>query len=600
MRVSVYITAACWIGLVPLAVTAQQQVEHWSYRQPRRVGVPEVSKSRHPVDTMLLARMQRHGLEPTGTGDRRTLIRRLTLDLIGLPPTPEEVDGFVQDADPKAYERLVDRLLDSPRYGERWAVPWLDLVRYGDTNGYNFDGGRSIWLYRDWVINALNADMPFDEFSVRQLAGDLLPDASVQDRIATGMHRNTMLNNEGGVDPAEARWERLLDRTTTTATIWLGATFQCARCHDHKYDPISQRDFYGMVAFFENDDEVKLEHGGVSTLVLAQRSDPSTPPTTQLRTRGGFVDGGETVAAAVPGLWHDWPAGAPRNRLGLARWLVSADNPLAARAHVNRLWMALFGQPLAATPEDLGLQCEEPMHLDVLDWLATEFVRLGWSQKALLRSIVTTEAYRRSSVAPTASYLADPDNALLARGGRFRLEAEQIRDQALQFGGLLYHSIGGPSVRPLQADTSGAIALNKVNMSWEPSEGVDRHRRGIYTYWRRTAPFVQLAVFDAPSREECVVRRERTNTPLQALVGLNDPALWEAAQGLAERMRQRAGSDRDRLRWGFLLCAGRSPDDLEVEFLDRALAVELAADADRAWILVANVLLNLDEVLTRG
>lgn len=604
---------------------------HWAYIAPRPAMPP---RDGHPIDAFVDAAIEREGLSPAPEADRATLLRRVTFDLIGLPPTIAELDAFLADESLDAYERVVDRLLASPHYGERQAVPWLDLARYGDTNGFNFDSPRSMWKWRDWVIDALNRDVPFDRFTLLQLAGDLLPDAGEEGLVATGFHRNTMLNDEGGVDPDEARWERLLDRASTTATVWLGATMQCAQCHDHKYDPISQRDFFALVAFFEPAAEETLElptsaqaerraalqararelaesnapaaeraaakkalqSANVdSTLILRER--PDAPAVTRLRLRGAYDAVGEPVEADVPhALGPPLELGAPRNRLALARWLVRPDHPLVARVHVNRVWGELFGRPLAATPEDLGTQGAAPDHPHLLDFLARHFVRSGWSQKALLRTIVTSNAYCRATAVPDAQRALDPQNRFFARGSRHRLGAEFLRDLQLSASGLLVPTLGGPSVFPLQADTSGVVPTNKADVRWRPSEGGDRHRRGLYTFWRRTATFVQFAVFDAPSREVCTVRRQRTNTPLQALSALNDPASWEAATALGRRMAAADGDDRARLAMGFRLCTSRQPDEQELDLLADALAAE---PMDLRWALVANALLNLDEAMSR-
>ncbi|MFN9274992.1 MAG: DUF1549 and DUF1553 domain-containing protein [Planctomycetota bacterium] len=589
----------------------------------------------HPIDRHLAAAHARAGITPLPDADRGTLLRRASLDLIGLPPTPAELDAFAADTAPGAFERAVDRLLASPQYGERWATPWLDLARFSDTGGFNFDQTRQVWKYRDWVIDALNRDVPFDRFTILQLAGDLVDGATDADRIATGFHRNTMSNDEGGVDPEEARWDRLLDRASTTATTWLGATLHCAQCHDHKHDPIRQRDFYAMVAFFEGDDEATVELPTLAqrarretlrqqlaaleqqqpadskaiaaakkalaaapvdtALVLRQK--PDAVLTTTLRLRGSFDARGNEVQAGVPeGLGAPWRAELPQNRLGLARWLVEDHRVRVARVHANRLWGELFGRALVATTEDLGTQAPPPDHPELLAWLADEFVRLGWSQKALLRAIVTSAAYRRSAAAPADLRAADPDNLLLARGSRFRLPAEAVRDLQLAASGLLAPAIGGPSVFPLQADVSGSVPTNKADLRWTPSAGADRHRRGLYTFWRRTATFVQFGVFDAPSREQCVARRQRTNTPLQALSALNDPAAWEAAQALGKRMQDADGDERAKMAFGFRLCTSRWPDEAELALLADALARE---DAAMRWTLVANALLNLDEAMTR-
>ncbi|MCA8951949.1 MAG: DUF1549 domain-containing protein, partial [Planctomycetes bacterium] len=572
-----------------LALPQEPAAAHWAYAAPVRPTV-EIGDGDSAIDALLAPHHRRAGLEPTPLADRTTLIRRLSLDLIGLPPSPEEIDAFVADHRPGAYERLVDRLLASPHYGERWASLWLDLARYGDTNGFNFDSPRSIWPYRDWVIEALNRDLPFDRFTLEQIAGDMLPDADERTRVATGFHRNTMLNNEGGVDAAEARWERLLDRAETTATVWLGSTFQCARCHDHKFDPIRQTEFYGLVAFFETQDEVALEcEGGGKTLVMRERD--GAEAATHNHVRGAYDAPSELVTAHTPAALHPWPAGAPKNRVGLAQWLVAPDNPLVLRVHVNRLWDALFGEPLARTPEDFGMQAERPPLLDLLDWLAVEFRADGLSQKRLLRTIVLSKAYRRSGGAGADQRAIDAQNLFYARGSRFRLDAERIRDSWLRTAGLLSDKLGGPSVYPLQADTSGVIPMNKVSMKWPTSKGEDRWRRGLYTYWRRTAPFVMFTAFDAPSREQCEVRRQRSNTPLQALVGLNDPTAVAAAEALAQRMCEHAGDDRARLAFGFRLCTARRPDAQELDRLQAALAGEPAAEA---WSRIAIALLNLD------
>jgi hypothetical protein len=616
----------------PTPAATPPTTQHWAYRAPVRPTPPR--DDIHPVDAFLEAKISAAGLTPTAAAEPATQLRRLSLDLIGLPPTIAQLDAFVADPSPAAYTREVDRLLASPHFGERMATPWLDLARYADTNGFNFDHPRAVWKYRDWVIAAFNADLPFDRFTVLQLAGDLLPDAGDDARIATGFHRNTPYNDEGGVDPEEGRWQRLLDHATTTATVWLGATLACAQCHDHKYDPISQRDFYAMVAFFEPANETVLElptpeqaaaREGLrrrardlaasgapakeiaavekaarecivdSTLVFAEREDVAAETT--LRLRGAYDLRGDVVPAGVPAaLGPAWPADAPRNRLGLARWLVSPGQPLTARVHVNRLWALLFGQPLVVSAEDFGTQAPPVDHPELLDWLATELVRTGWSQKALLRTLVTSAAYRRRAETTAADRERDPLNRFWARGARFRLTAEQVRDAQLVASGLLSPAIGGPSVFPLQADTSGIVPTNKTDTRWRPSDGADRYRRALYTFWRRTQTFVQFALFDAPSREQCTVLRQRTNTPLQALSGLNDPAAWEAAQALGERMSRHDGDDRARLQFGFRTCTSRQATTAELDRLAVALAAESGA---LRWSLLANAMLNLDEALTR-
>ncbi len=682
------------------AAGAGKAETHWAYVRPVRPEPPAVAGAPTPIDAFIRARLAKEGLRPAPEATKETLIRRVSLDLVGLPPALKEVDEFVADSRPDAYERLVDRLLASPHYGERWARPWLDLARYADTNGFNFDTRRTMWKYRDWVIDALNRDLPFSRFTIEQIAGDLLPDATLDQKIATGFHRNTMTNEEGGTDPDEARWETLVDRVNTTAAVWLGTTFACCQCHNHKYDPFTQKEFYQFLAFFESCTEPKIElltpeqharrkelratigreeaglrkeplpdHVGkalavavekrtntqrndiviycrsqapaeykpltepllqlyaelekldVGTALVLQEKPRGEPPSTYFRIKGGYTNRGEKVVAGVPASLHPIPAGKPLNRLGLAYWLVDENNPLTARVVVNRFWGEFFGRPIVESPEDFGTQSQPPVHPELLDWLATEFVAKGWSMKAIHRTIVLSAAYRQSSRVEPGAYERDPYNRLLARGPRFRLEAEMIRDAMLSAAGLLSEKVGGPSVFPLQADTSGVVAINKVDTAWAPSPGEDRYRRGLYTHWRRTAPFAAFAVFDAPSRECCTVRRPRTNTPLQALTAMNDPAFFDAARGLARRILSEGGSDdRARLVYGFRLCTSRRPAADEVDVLEAALSrerrhfdrtpaaakavfkgAELPGDPAEAaaWTMIATVLSNLDETLTK-
>ncbi|HJQ23838.1 MAG TPA: DUF1549 and DUF1553 domain-containing protein [Blastocatellia bacterium] len=912
------------LGACGLAAFSQPDTrgKHWAYIKPVWPAIPSVKNTtwpRNAIDRFVLARLEREGLRPAPDAAKETLIRRVYLDLTGLPPSVEEVEAFVADNRADAYERVVDRLLASPHYGERWARPWLDLARYADTNGYEKDQRRTMWMYRDWVIGALNRDMPFDQFTVEQLAGDMLPNASDAQRIATGFHRNTLLNQEGGIDPEEARWETLIDRVNTTATVWLGSTLGCAQCHDHKYDPFTQKDFYRFLAFFDNAEyqiegngserfirepallqptaeqatrreqllkeiaaldaklktptfesarqQVEWEHtitgaaadwtplefvsassssgaqlsqladhsllaaGGspgsetytitgklnlanITALRLEALPDASLPrggpgrdpygifalhgievevypaaspaarqrvvfkeafsddadargllkkpasawtvdqtnddkrlprqavfvlqspmavseamrieirlrqdnpmnrqslgrlrlsvtaasapetitrvtarlrplldvpaerrtpeqrtalrnyfvgiapslkatrqqlaaartslaalnipsaevmrerdsferPATDFHVRGGFLNKGERVYADVPACLPRLAADQMPNRLGLARWLVSDDNPLVARVTVNRFWEALFGRGLVETSEDFGTQGQAPTHPELLDWLAMRFMRGGWggrwSMKSLVRLIVTSATYRQSSRVTAELLERDPYNKLLARGPRFRIEAEMVRDVTLAASGLLSRKVGGPSVFPLQPEGIWNIPYNADR--WQTSKGEDRYRRGLYTFIRRTSPYPMLTAFDAPSREQCTVRRPRTNTPLQALTTLNDEAFVEMARALAKRMdKEAAGGAAARLAYGFRLCTARRPAAREVKRLvalyekerarftadaasARALLKDDAAKLDdrraaemAAMTVIANVLLNLDETLTK-
>ncbi|MBI4907044.1 MAG: PSD1 domain-containing protein [Acidobacteria bacterium] len=891
-----------WVdaGAPGMPAASELAKKHWAYAKAVKPTAPAVKGTvRNAIDAFVLARLEKQGLSFSPEASRETLIRRASLDLTGLPPSPKEVSEFVSDGRPDAYERLVDRLLASPHFGERWARPWLDLARYADTNGYEKDRRRTMFKYRDWVINALNRNMPFDQFTIEQIAGDMLPGATNDQKIATGFHRNTMFNEEGGVDKEEAHFEVLVDRVNTTATVWLGTSLTCTQCHNHKYDPFTQRDYYSMMAFFSGvrkqvqeygdtsqkftepqldlataDQEkrraelnakiaaldkklkastpeleaeqaaweqktlaafaewktlrpssVKALHGATLTAgedgaivasgqnpqretyviegslqldqlsglrfeVMPHKSLPrngpgrdiygnfilsavhvelnvngkweplefqrilpddgriddrknrqlwtvdasrddvrmprqlvfalSTPhklpgattvritaeqnsdfvgqsmghfrvsatgatdpslvvkpraklrpvleakartdaqkreladfyrsiapslnaarsesrqlkgeldrlgivsalvmgespgyerPFDFIRARGGFAAKAEKVYASVPASLHPLPEDAMPNRLGLARWLVSKDNPLTARVTINRIWEQYFGRAIVETPEDFGLQGLPPTNPELLDWLATEFMDRGWDMKAMHRLIVTSAAYRQTSRVTPALLQADPYNRLISRGARFRMEAEMIRDATLAASGLLSRKVGGPSVFPPQPP--GVWDIPYSDDQWIESTGEDKFRRGLYTFVRRSALYPSMVNFDATSREFCTVKRIRTNTPLQALTTLNDPAFFETAQALAKRMLAEGGeSDRGKIELGFRLVAARAPKPVE---LDRMLswrakeaeyfaahpdeAKKIGGSADGAsWTMLANVLLNLDETLTK-
>jgi Protein of unknown function (DUF1553)/Protein of unknown function (DUF1549)/Planctomycete cytochrome C len=884
--------------------------EHWAFVPPKQVPLPKVKQARWPrnaIDYFVLAQLEAEGLEPAPRADPYTLVRRLYLDLIGLPPTPEEADAFVSDSSPDAYERLVDRLLDSPHYGERWARRWLDLARYADTNGYEKDRTRSIWPYRDWVIKALNQDMPFDQFTIEQLAGDMLPGATLDQKIATGFHRNTMLNEEGGIDPQEFRFYAMTDRVATTGTVWLGLTIGCAQCHTHKFDPIPQREYYSVMACLNNADEPLmdvptpditarrekvaaeiakrtadlrnkfppeqandkskpldvqrqenlerkftawlqeenahathwtvlrpveartnlphlsvLEDGSIlasgdqtkrdvyqltfrtdlkgitalrvevlphdslprhgpgrvfyegapgdfflsdltlaangkpvrfgqasqsfaegknnaaaaiddkpetgwsingsqgqanaavfnlaapldtaglltlqmvfekyyaaalghfrisvttdkrpaivrglpaevedrvllppakhtaaqrerllqhylsvapelaaeraaikklqeqmpaytTTLVLSERP-PDNPRPTYVHRRGEFLQLTDRVDPGVLSALPPMPAGLPTNRLTFARWLVGPRNPLVGRVTMNRQWAAFFGRGIVRTTEDFGYQGDPPSHPELLDWLAVEFVNRGWSLKQMHRLLVTSATYQQSSRASQELLARDPQNILLARGPRIRMEAELIRDAALKIGGLLSEKIGGPSVFPPQPPgvtsegTYGALP-------WKVSTGPDRYRRGLYTFSKRTAPYAMFITFDAPSGEACVARREVSNSPLQALTLLNDPVFEEVAQALGRTLAAEKTPVEARAAHLFRRCLTRPPSAEELEMLvkfyqnqsARLAKKELNAAAiagpgegnvneRAAWTTTARALLNLDETITK-
>jgi mono/diheme cytochrome c family protein len=913
---------------------AAKPLKHWAYVKPLRPAVPEVQMRtwvRNPIDNFILAKLESEKLRPSPEADKPTLIRRVYLDLIGLPPTPKEVDDFIADTSPDAYEKVVDRLLASPHYGERWARQWLDMARYADTNGYEKDNRRTAWEYRDWVIRALNRDMPFTEFTIDQIAGDMLPHPTSDQLVATGFHRNTLLNQEGGVDPEEYYWYELVDRVNTTASVWLGSTLGCAECHNHKFDPFTQKDYYRFLAFFSDSkytiqgpptglyaqepelelptpeqkrkseelrgeiaklkkvldtqtpqlDEAQraweaemrsapkswtslrpghLESAGgaelkllpdgsvlasgknpqadtytlsaqttaskISGLRIEVLNDPSLPnggpgrdnegnfflsavdvqiapinnperrqpvvwqsakadesqtgydianltkenkehmlrgwaidasrkddaseknvasykdvrmrqavlvaqepfgfpggtiltitlkhemkhasrnigrfrlsvtstpdpqfitripaglrpllavapssrtaeqqktlsaayhsvsplleptrkqidelnrslkdlgiatamimeekpgytrPAAYMRERGSFMSKGELVYADTPFILNPLPRNAMPNRLRLAEWLVSEDNPLTARVAVNHFWEAIFGHGIVETAEDFGTQGDPPSHPELLDWLATGFMRQGWSMKKIQRLMVTSATYRQSSRASKELLARDPYNKLYARSARFREEAEMVHDIALSVSGLLSGKMYGPSVFPYQPE--GIWDVPYSNDRWVESKGEDRYRRAIYTFIRRSAPYPSLITYDAPSREFCTIRRVRTNTPLQALTTLNDPYFFDAARGLAKRMVNEGGATNpERAAYAFRLCVSRRPAQGELDrvlaFYNRQLAAyqrdhksalaAIGATSDvpgapelAAWTTVANVLLNMDETISK-
>ena len=668
---------------------------------PSHLDVANRAWARNPIDRFIQARLERAGVPPSAEADRATLLRRVSLDLIGLPPSPEETDAFLADRSESAYELAVDRLLASPHFGERWARPWLDQARYADSNGFNIDAPRSIWKYRDWVISAFNADMSFAQFTIDQIAGDLRPAASLASLIATGFHRNTLINQEGGIDVEQFRVDAVIDRVNTTGTVFLGLTIGCAQCHDHKFDPLAQRDYYRLFAFFNNVDEPELEIAApadlarrqkirariddfhralaarypdlddrertwekslalaftqvqeadvrvafdlprekrsssqrralvelmivhdptygvelatfnklraalpnfVTTMVVRERS--GEPRSTHIHNGGDFTRKGERVGPGVPAVLprlEDSSPGTPPDRMDLARWLVDRRNPLTARVAVNRIWQVYFGRGLVETDNDFGTQGTPPSHPELLDWLACELMDHGWSQKAIHRLIVCSATYRQSSRVRPEGQAIDPDNRLLWRQARLRLDAELIRDAALTSSGLLTRIVGGPSVFPPQPD--GVMNLGQMRRPWQADIGPNRFRRGLYTFFWRATPNPFLTTFDAPGGVQTCTRRLRSDTPLQALTLLNDPAFVEIAKGLAARIksdRPHPASDRDRLRYAFMVCLGRTPSSREIATLEAVLGkeTEVGGTIESAWVTVARVLLNLDEFVTR-
>lgn len=735
-------------------VPAEEKVKsaHWSFQPIQRPALSEVGGAevgsaeawqkgwvKNPIDQFVLARLEREGMRPSGEAERETLLRRVSLDLTGLPPTIEEMEAYLNDREEGAYERAVDRLLGSVHFGEHLGRQWLDLARYADSNGFTIDSAREIWKYREWVIEALNQDMPFDQFTVEQIAGDMLPEATMAQKIATGFHRNTLINEEGGTDQEQFRVEAVVDRVGTTGSVFLGLTVACSQCHDHKYDPISQREFYQFFAFFNGADEPKLEvptkeqlekgewelaqelrkqlaeeqkkfeeqrgafreaaaawmgmrtteerrklpemvvvvlnmplekrgdadwkyltdhyqtipeaaekfpalktmaelKGKIpqfqTTLVMRERKE--TRPT-HVHVRGDFLRKGAEVEALVPGVLPALPKPEQERkyqRLDLARWLVSGENPLTARVTVNRYWQQLFGRGLVETENDFGTQGTPPSHPELLDWLAAEFqqpsVMTGvsvngtaldraWGVKRMLRLMVCSATYRQASKQRNEYLEKDARNILLARQNRLRIPAEGIRDAALVASGLLSRKVGGPSVFPPQPE--GVFDLTQVNKGWKVSEGENRYRRAMYTYLWRSSPYPGLTVFDFPEANVSCTRRNRSNTPLQALTLANDQVFLELSRGMGERVLKEGGAnDGTKIDWVYRRGVSRHPEGEEKQRLqafvrearslfelDRPSAVELlggegdpATVTERAvWTSVCRAVMNLDEFITR-
>lgn len=782
--------------------------DHWAYVPVKPVEVPATgyASARNAIDHFIYERLDEVDLQPAPVADKATLLRRVSLDLTGMPANDTIARDYLSSKDPQAYERLVDTLLASRHFGEKWAAVWLDLARYSDTKGYERDGGRNIWRYRDWLIDAFNADKPYNEFLTEQLAGDLLPDASDAQFIATAFHRNTMTNDEGGTDNEEFRISAVLDRVNTTWEGLMGTTFACVQCHSHPYDPFTHEEYYKFMAFFNetrDDDtyedypllrhftdsmeqeltimkEWAVKYGsleearrwerlvktwepsihslaadplensaladtkwltlrnnalarlnrvslqgkvqlvmrfatGLQDGVLSLRLDsangpllrtlvlpatkgwqihrfelpategihsiylsyssaslsnpeanginfdwfhfapafpgkgqpgyallearwwgllnknvPATPimldnPVdmqrgTQVFERGNWLVKGKTVTPDVPHALNAFPVNAPRNRLGLAMWLTQTENPLTARTMVNRVWEQFFGNGLAETLEDLGTQGVPPTHRALLDHLAYTFMHTQrWSVKQLMRSILLSATYRQDSKVNAVLLEKDPYNRYYARGARVRLSAEQVRDQALCISGLISTAMYGPAVFPFQPD---GIWLSPWNgAQWKNAEGPDAHRRALYTYWKRTAPYPAMITFDGAPREVCAARRIRTNTPLQALVTLNDDAYLEMARALAFRMEKLGGADvQQQIRKGYELAMYKpiSPERLAIlsklygtalktyqQDKDKTCAMVGRMDehnkpSTAALIVTANAMLNLDELITKN
>ena len=703
--------------------------KHWAFVKPMRPEPPAVDDDwvQNDIDQFVFSSLATKDMRPLDAAGKRTLLRRVTLDLTGLPPTVEQVEAFLGDQSPNAYEKVLDRLLASPEFGERMAWDWLDIARYADTNGYQGDRTRTMWPWRDWVVKAFNDNMPYDQFTVEQLAGDMIPKATVAQRVATGFNRNHMINGEGGRIAEENRVEYIFDQVETTSTTWLGLTMTCCRCHDHKYDPLSLDDYYGLFAVFNqtsvnggggngqtppvvaytdaaNSQQLKQIQNRMQTLadkivefelsffprpkgksagesekakglakefrtelkkpvlkrdpkrfgywkgtynatapeyvkwvnelgsVIKQRDgirsrlprvmvmqDSKKRDTFVLKT-GIYNQPGRKVSSSVVRGLHE-PGEGNVNRMTLAKWIVDPENPLTARVTVNRLWQMFFGAGLVRTPEDFGVQGQKPTHPALLDWLAVDFVESGWDVKRFIKQLMMSATYRQSSEAGAEAYANDPDNRLLARGARFRLPSWTIRDQALAVSGLLNQKRGGASVNSYQPEGIWAEAtFGKIK--YKPDGGDKLYRRSLYLFWRRIVG--PTTFFDVAKRQTCEVKPTRTNSPLHALVTMNDIAYVEAARVFAERVVSLSDNDVERIRSAFLQASGRDATDREVDVLAKQLArlrttygndkeaaaklasvgkaarnEKLAVAEVAAFTGLCNLILNLDEVITR-
>lgn len=632
--------------------------KHWSFVAPKKPTLPQVKQADWPkneIDYFILQKQEQAGVTPNEEADRERLLKRLSLDLTGLPPSLQLMDSFLADKSANAYEKAVDQLLRSPAYGEKMALHWLDLARYADSHGYQDDGYRTQWPWRDWVIHAFNKNLRYNDFVTWQLAGDLMPNSTKEQLLATAFNRNHKITEEGGTIQEEYRTMYVTDRNDLFGKGLLGITMECAHCHDHKYDPFSHKEYYQLFAFFNNVKEVGMESviGGPDTyakkpmmeisdedvksilsfvnkrdtnrLIVSVMGDLDTTRKTFVLKRGAYDAPGEEVQPGTPKAILPFDDSYPKNRLGLAKWLFDKRNPLTARVYVNLLWQEFFGKGIVKTSGDFGMQGDLPSHPQLLDWLAVDFMENGWNIKRLVKQMVTSATYRQSAVITPEKLAADPDNVLLARGPRYRIHAEFIKDLVLSSSGLLNPTIGGPSVKPYQpaglweGATSGRGLLSIYNQD----HGPNLYRRGMYTLIKRTVPPPSMAIFDASNRDLCEVKRLKTNTPLQALVMLNDPTVLEASRVLAAKLLREKGGTNDKISKAFRLIVSRKPSEKETELLttyyekelkkltkasvDKTLAVgeyPIPAHIDKtklaAMMRVVTTIYNLEETITKS
>lgn len=605
---------------------------HWSFISPKKSSLPKVNETDWPlnaIDYFVLSKLESLKKKPSAKANREKLLRRLSFDLTGLPPDLKSLDAFLADDSNNAFEKWIDEYLSAESFGERMATEWMDLARYAETNGIHHDFERNMWPWRDWVIQAFNENMSYEKFVTWQLAGDLLPDPSYEQQLATAFNRNHRTTQECGSLDEEFRVSYVIDRTNTFGKAFMGLTVECAQCHDHKYDAISQKEYYQLFAFFNQvpekgvtksfqgqptpnlklpekevlkirsyiDKQIDLEYTNGSTqdkdkLYLANwkeemeamlqpvmvMKEKDTLRPSYILERGLYDSPGKEVSFGTPETILPFDSDLPRNRLGLAKWLFNLKNPLTARVVVNRYWQMVFGRGLVDTPDDFGSQGSLPTHPALLDWLAVDFMESGWDIKRLLKTMLMSATYQQASSIDSVDLTFDPENRWLGRGSHQRLSAEMLRDQALTISGLLNREIGGPSVKPYQPEGlwTQVSSGGRYTRKYMTAHGKDRYRRSLYTYWKRIQPPPAMLIFDAASRNQCTVKRQSTNTPLQALVLLNDPQFVEASQALAHQMMQAGGDHlQQRIEYAFRWATSRKPDTEELDILEDLFRQEL-------------------------
>ena len=576
--------------------------KHWAYIKPELPIVPEVkniSWTTNEIDYFILRKLESKGMSPSKIEEKEILLRRVYFDIIGLPPSVSDIDNFISDKSPNAYEKIIDKLLESEAYGERMASIWMDLSRYGDSHGYQDDQERIMWPWRDWVIHAYNSNMPYDEFITWQMAGDMLPNATKEQILASGFNRNHKITQEGGVVPEEYRVEYVADRTVTSAKIMMGLTVECARCHTHKYDPITHDEFFSLYSFFNNVDEDGLIGYGITApkpnltinsldvinelpfinlpdslndVTLMVMKETENLRNTYVLNRGSYDSPTKLVKPGTPKAVLKFDEEKyPPNRIGLSKWFFDKENPLTSRVTVNRIWQQFFGVGIVATPDDFGSQGNKPINPELLDWLAFTFQNNdNWNTKKFIKRIVMSSTYRQSSKIKKENLLIDSDNSYLANYPRQKLSAEMIRDNALATSGILIHKVGGPSVKPIQppglwdevtGGGGGSLAF------YIPDTGENLNRRSLYTFWKRTVPPPSMMIFDAPTRDFCAPVRQKTSTPLQSLALMNDPQYQLAAENLSNNIFNEKTSINEKIVKVYRTITGRTPSIKEIDKL---------------------------------